>query len=619
MTPDSSALSESSLAMIKVMTDAAERERSLLDQALASEALTAHFQPVVHIETNAVVAHEGLIRSVLAGTALTPIDLLDLARARGRLADFELGAARCIVNQFAQTGVDGRLLINLSAHAILQAGVRPEDVIEALSVPGFDLSRVTIELTERDIVEDAAKLAHSLGYLRASGIRIALDDFGNGHSNFEMWNEIHPEVVKIDRYLINGLSRSAEKLAIVRALCTVAETLGADLVGEGVENPDDLRMLRELRIPYAQGFLIARPSAVPTVQVSRQYIDAVTDQEVVVPPRLSGPVTARPLKAEHLLIEAPAVSLAQNNDHVAAIFSMHERLHAIAVVDHGRPVGIINRRHFTERMAQPFARELFARKVCSTFMNEAPLLCDAEQSLQSMADILRGEDQRYLSDGFIITRGGMYLGLGTGESLVRRVTEIRVEAARYANPLTFLPGNLPVTEHIVRLLQTGRPFAAAYFDLDNFKPFNDQYGYFRGDEMIRLLASTLTGDLRQDADFVGHIGGDDFLVIFQGGDWASRCDDMRVRFNAMAGNLFDDIDRARGGIDSEDRHGHGSFFPIPTVAVGVACFVDAFPANTEAVASLAASAKRVAKYTGTGLHVLEHQQSPHVLSFPVNH
>jgi EAL domain-containing protein (putative c-di-GMP-specific phosphodiesterase class I) len=87
-----------------------------------------------------------------------------------------------------------------------------------------------------------------------------LDDFGNGHSNFEMWNEIHPEVVKIDRYLIHGLAKSAERLAIVRALCQVAETLGADLVGEGVEEADDLRMLRELGIPYAQGFLLGYPA-----------------------------------------------------------------------------------------------------------------------------------------------------------------------------------------------------------------------------------------------------------------------------------------------------------------------------------------------------------------------
>jgi diguanylate cyclase (GGDEF)-like protein len=595
------------------------REPSLIEQALAGEWLTAVFQPVIRVHTGEVVSYEGLIRSKMPHMDLTPPDLLDLARARGRLGEFELAAAHCVATQFVERGLRGRLLVNLSSQAVMQEGVRAEDVIKALSVPGLDLGRVTVEITERDIIDNPARLAHALGFLRALGMHVALDDFGNGHSNFEMWNEVHPEIVKIDRYLINGLAKSAEKLAIVRALCTVAETLGAELVGEGVEEEADLRMLRELGIPYAQGFLIARPSAEPAVEAPARVLAALSVKHVPVPPRPRGPVSGRPFTAAHMLIEAPTVAPSQSNDDVVDLFAAHPRLHAVAVVDNGFPIGIVNRRNFTERMAQPFARELFGRKACTSFMHAEPLLCDEDMPLQSMADILRGEDQRYLSDGFIITAAGRYLGLGTGEALVRRVTEIRVEAARYANPLTFLPGNLPVTEHIERLLQAGRPFAAAYFDLDNFKPFNDQYGYFRGDEMIRLLASTLTGDLRQDADFVGHIGGDDFLVIFQGGDWASRCDDMRVRFNAMAGNLFDDIDRARGGIDSEDRHGHRRFFPITTVAVGVACFVDAFPADAEAVASLAASAKRVAKNTGTGLHVVEHQQSPHVLSFPVNH
>jgi diguanylate cyclase (GGDEF)-like protein len=580
------------------------REPSLIEQALAGESLTAVFQPVMRVDTGEIVAHEGLIRSSLPHFNLTPPDLLDLARARGRLGEFELAAAHCVATHFAAKRLPGRLLVNLSAYAIVQDGVRAEDVIEALTVPGFDIGRVTIEVTERDIVDNPARLAHALGFLRARGVRVALDDFGNGHSNFEMWNEVHPEIVKIDRYLINGLAGSVERLAIVRALISVAETLGAELVGEGVEDEADLRMLRELGIPYAQGFLIARPSADSIVQAPANVIAALSLAHVPVPPRPRGPVSGRPFTAGHMLIDAPAVSPSQSNDDIVDLFAAQPRLHAVAVVDQGRPIGIVNRRSFTERMAQPFARELFGRKACTSFMHAEPLLCDEDMTLQSMADILRGEDQRYLSDGFIITSNGRYLGLGTGEALVRRVTEIRVEAARYANPLTFLPGNLPVTEHIARLLQAGRPFAAAYFDLDNFKPFNDQYGYFRGDEMIRLLASTLTGDLRQDADFVGHIGGDDFLVIFQGGDWAGRCDDMRVRFNALSGNLFDEIDRARGGIESEDRHGHRRFFPITTVAVGVACFVEAWPADAEVVASIAAAAKRVAKNSGTGLHVV---------------
>jgi GGDEF domain-containing protein len=221
-----------------------------------------------------------------------------------------------------------------------------------------------------------------------------------------------------------------------------------------------------------------------------------------------------------------------------------------------------------------------------------------------MADILRGQDQRYLSDGFVITREGFYLGLGTGESLVRRVTELRIEAARYANPLTFLPGNIPVTEHVARLLRAELPFTVAYVDLNHFKPFNDQYGYFRGDEMIRLLAGILTAHVNPRSDFVGHIGGDDFLLVLQSDDWEARCKEMVALFNQGARSLFAPEDIARQGIVGEDRHGNTQFFPLTTVAIGAVRVLPPFPGRPETLATLAARAKRHAKRAQVGFYLL---------------
>ncbi|MBB6189349.1 GGDEF domain-containing protein [Rhodanobacter sp. MP7CTX1] len=577
---------------------------SLLDQAIGHGGLTAVFQPLVRLDTLEVVAHEGLSRPASGPEGLTILDLLDLARAKGRLGEFELHAARVVCDAFSAQNGSGRLLINLSAQAILHGGLLPNEVVTALSASGLDLCRITIELTERDIVENPAELADAIGYLRARGVRVALDDFGNGHSNFQMWNEVHPEVVKIDRYLIDGLAHSAERLAIVQAICRVAETLGSDLVGEGVENPADLRMMRELGICYAQGFLLGRPSPTLTASVTAEALEAIREHALSVPPRPRGPVAHRPMHAGHLIIHAPTVTQAQSNDDVAAIFAREPSLHAIAVVDVGRPIGLINRRVFTEGLAQPFARELFGRKSCATFMHETPLLCDERQPVEGMADILRGEDQRYLTDGFVITQAGRYLGLGTGESLVRRVTEHRIEAARYANPLTFLPGNIPVTEHITRLLRGKRPFVAAYADLNDFKPFNDQYGYFRGDKMIRLLADILTAQVDPAQDFVGHIGGDDFLVLFQSEDWEQRCERVIAQFNERACALFDPQDLVRGGIDGEDRRGLAQFFPLTTIAIGAVRLKLPFPRRAETIATLAARAKRRAKRERLGLHVI---------------
>ncbi|HUV96036.1 MAG TPA: EAL domain-containing protein [Acidobacteriaceae bacterium] len=576
----------------------------LLDQGIGRGGLSAVFQPIFRLDTLDVVAYEGLSRPAVGPAGLTILDLLDLARAKGRLGEFELKAAQNICEAFSAKFGQGRLLINLSAHTIVQSGLRHAQIIAALSAPGLDLGRITIEITERDIVDDPVELVEAMKLLRARGVRVALDDFGNGQSNFQMWNEIRPDVVKLDRYLIHGLASSAERLAIVRALCQVAETLGADLVGEGVEDPADLRMMRDLGLKYAQGFLLGRPSPSLVVNVRDEAREAIRRQVVPVPPRPARPISHQSMHAGHLIIHAPTVTANQTNNDIAAVFSHYPELHAIAVVEEDRPIGLINRHRFNEDLAKPFMRELFGRKACTASMHAAPLICDEMQSVESMADILRGEDQRYLVDGFIITRAGRYLGLGTGEDLVRRVTELRIEAARHANPLTFLPGNIPVTEHIARLLRGRHPFVAAYADLNDFKPFNDRYGYFRGDGMIRLLADILTTQADTSLDFVGHIGGDDFLVLFQSDDWELRCTRVIEEFNARARALFDPVDAARGGIEGEDRRGFRQFFPLTRIAIGAVLVEPPFPRRPEHIAALAARAKQHAKRERLGLHVI---------------
>lgn len=588
-------------AVILSMESATRDRQSLLGRAFMPGELYPVYQPVVQLEDLKVVAHEGLMR--LRGPSCSPVELLDLARAQGRLGELESLAVRVVAQGYDYTAPDVHLLVNLSSKVILQHSVRPDDILRSLASSGADLGRFVIELTERDITEDVGRLAEAVGYLRASGIRVALDDFGNGHSNFEMWHEVCPELVKIDRYLIDGIANSAGKLAIVKALKAVAAATGADLIAEGIEREADLVVVRDLGIRFGQGYLLGRPVPQPVHDVPLDLADLIK-AKVPVLPHSRRYADNRRVNATHLLIQAPTLTIDVSNDDVALVFLEHADLHALPVVDDDqRVLGLVNRREFAERYARPYARELYGRRSCTAFMHEAPLVCDINQSLESMTSILLGEDQRYLGDGFVITEQGRYRGLGTGEALVRRVTEHRIEAARFANPLTFLPGNIPVTEHIGRLLDSNRSFVAAYCDLNHFKPFNDQYGYFRGDRMILLLAQTVLRNVESSVDFVGHIGGDDFIVLFQSDDWERRCHAIVDMFNEAALELFDAADVARGGLESEDRQGHRQFFPLSTLSIGATQIPTGTIALAEEVASLAAAAKRQAKRGNTGVYI----------------
>jgi diguanylate cyclase (GGDEF)-like protein len=183
-----------------------------------------------------------------------------------------------------------------------------------------------------------------------------------------------------------------------------------------------------------------------------------------------------------------------------------------------------------------------------------------------------------------------------------------VEAARHANPLTFLPGNVPTSQHLQRLLQRGGGFVACYADLNHFKPFNDHYGYWKGDEMIRLMARVAQKHCDKRKDFLGHIGGDDFVMLLQSSDWHQRCTRMVEEFSQGAIQLFDPEDRLRGGIMAEDRYGVERFFPCTTVSIGVVRVEVGMFKRAEDVANAAAVAKSRAKSEGAGVWVQAQQQ-----------
>jgi diguanylate cyclase (GGDEF)-like protein len=106
---------------------------------------------------------------------------------------------------------------------------------------------------------------------------------------------------------------------------------------------------------------------------------------------------------------------------------------------------------------------------------------------------------------------------------MQEIARLQIRTAIYSNPLTLLPGSVPLDEHMQRLLDAGAPFAVAYCDLDNFKAYNDVYGYRRGDEVIRFCAEVLTKACIPGRDFLGHIGGDDFIIVFQNPEWEHVC------------------------------------------------------------------------------------------------
>lgn len=159
--------------------------------------------------------------------------------------------------------------------------------------------------------------------------------------------------------------------------------------------------------------------------------------------------------------------------------------------------------------------------------------------------------------------------------LVARVSAVlrRTQAARDLSPLTGLPGNFRITREIEQRIQEDRPFALVHGDLDNFKAFNDHYGFMRGDEVIRFCGNCLTNaavTLGIEDPFVGHIGGDDFVAIIPAGMAEAYCKEVVERFDDGILDLYDTADALRGYIEVIDRRGERYAFPVVSLSLGVA-------------------------------------------------
>lgn len=580
------------------------REFLSVRELLQHGALNMVFQPIVSLADAQVHAHEALVRGPDGSRFFSPDALLQGAAMEGCLFEFELTCVQLALQRWHDRGQSGRLFVNLSASALAFAmrsrGV--DALLEFLQACKVLPRNLVLEITEHERVQDMDAFSTVVQHVHAAGVGIALDDFGDGRSSLRLWSQIKPEVVKIDKYFTRDISTHADKLRTVQAIQLLAETFDSTLVAEGIETADDLRALRDLGIQLGQGYFLGRPLAQPLSVANGDTRQVLQDAHLAVLPTRTR-ANARGTLRRVSVMEAPTLGLASTNDEVARVFEQAPHTHALAVVEDGKPVGLINRVAFINEYAKLYYREVAGRKPCTPHINFQPRVVERSHRIDEVVGILTSDDQRYLSDGFIVTENGRYAGLGTGEQLVRSVTESRIEAARHANPLTFLPGNVPTSQHLQRLLRRGGGFVACYADLNHFKPFNDHYGYWRGDEMIRLMARIAQEHCDRRKDFLGHIGGDDFVMLFQSADWHARCTHMVEKFCAAAAQLFEAEDRQRGGIYAEDRFGVERFFPCTTVSIGVVCVEPGVFRRAEDVANAAAVAKGRAKTSGAGVWV----------------
>jgi diguanylate cyclase (GGDEF)-like protein len=582
---------------------------SRLNEILHQRQLSALFQPIINMQRGELVGYEGLIRGPSDSPLHSPMNLFKVARANNLGVEVEHMCRRVVLERFAELNLPGKLFLNVSPEILLQPRARHGETLGYIHEVGINPERVIIELTENQPTYDYDLLREAVMHYRGMGFQIAIDDLGEGFSSLRLWSELRPEYVKIDMHFVQGINHDPVKLQFVRSIQEIAEESGTVVIAEGIETQNELLLIRDLRIAYGQGYHIARPHPNPATELPAEVAKILNRNGVAVYPHKSA-FEHNIVTALKLLRIVPTATPDMSNTQVYEMFSSNPELQIIPVVEDGMPLGLISRHDLIDRFARLYSRDLYGKKPCTSFMYARPLITDKDTRLQDLSQIIVEADHHHLSNGFIITDQGRYLGMGTGHDLMREITQMQINAARYANPLTLLPGNVPINEHIERLLGNGTHFSACYVDLDHFKPFNDVYGYRKGDDVIQLTGRILATHCDPNRDFIGHIGGDDFIVLFQNEDWEVRCRTMLEAFAAAMPAHYSIEDSERGGYVSEDRRGKKVFHPLVTLSLGVVRVDPGQYVSHHQIASATSEAKKQAKkIPGNSLFIERRQGS----------
>lgn len=583
---------------------------SALSSILAQSGLHSLFQPIVCLSERRILGYEALSRGPSSSPLHSPINLFAVARHAGRLTELEVACRESACRRFSQQQLEGKLFLNVSPESLLEPQYQSGRTLKLLQSLGIPPSRVVIELTEQTPTDDFQLLFNALHHYRDMGFSIALDDLGAGYSSLRLWSELRPDYVKIDRHFIDGIHQDAVKREFVGSILQIAKASRAKVIAEGIELAEELAVLTEMGVDLVQGYLLCRPQEQPPRDATAMLPSATHSGAVVLGE------DGRDLSA--LLNEQPAVSGDTATLEVLALFRRQANLNSLAVLDHAqRPCGIVHRHSLSDALLKPFATDLYARKPISRLMNEDFLAVELNQSLQKVSRLLTSRARQRIEEDFIITQNGRYLGLGRVIDVLKLITEQKLQQARYANPLTLLPGNVPIQQCLTRLLQQQREAAICYVDIDSFKPFNDIYGYAKGDEVLLSLAQCLSERVDPSRDFVGHIGGDDFMLVLGSKDWEQRLNVLLDDFQNACRRFYRTEHLEAGCFIAHNRLGLRQEFPLLSLSIGVVQLHAHTCAQLDAgqLADLASQAKHHAKdVPGHSLYLIDTALAPQACS-----
>jgi len=561
------------------------------------------FQPIVNSATGQCFGYEALLRNHEGLGYPTAQDLFDACHQSDILEEAQVSLWDKAVSRFAALpeGQGARLFLNMDPRSLALDASMPSRIRGLLQFYGLQESAVTLEVAGAPLTEHPGERLAEVDWVtpfKRIGCKLALDRFGGSEAGAWLLHRAEPDFVKIDRFFIQGVASDARKKLLLSQMVSIAHLLGILVVAVGVETEREFMVCREVGCDLMQGYLVAEPSlSLETLPARFPYVEELSQRD------------RRHKTSDQKIIldqmeDIPALPVQSEIMQVFERLRDDTRQTFVPIIDQlGQPLGIVREASVKSIAYSPFGKALISNKGLGRKLRDFIVRCpiaDLHTPVENIMSIYSGDEQ---AEGIMLVDQMRYVGFLSARSIIRVINEKNLAQARDQNPLSKLPGNALINDFVNQsLAETGQRFVFVYVDFDNFKPFNDKYGFRLGDRAILLFAELMRKHWPGDR-FLGHIGGDDFFVGIKGLSLAEAEAEVSAaleEFRSNAESFYDAEARERGNITALDREGNPKTFPLLSASAAlVEVPLGHEAASVDDVSAVIAKIKKPAKLSPT--------------------
>ena len=528
------------------------------------------FQPIIYAQSGKLYAVEALLRNVQDIPNITTIDdLFDLVFSNDYLYEFDLLLREKAIKKFANINIPNlKLFYNLDNRIIYNKNYSSGNTQKILTKYNLSKDKIIFELSEKGTSIEQNALSTMLQRYKQSGYSIAIDDFGIGVSGLKLLYFSEANIIKIDRFFISNIDQDSKKKLFCSSIIDMAHIMGMQVIAEGVETQKEFYTCKDIGADFIQGFLVQKPTKnineiLPIYNDISNLIldDKREDQNKFIDEQFIDKI--EPLPANSSLYDI-ILHFKKNTEH-----------NFVPIIDEFRYfLGIIYESDIKKISYSQYGLSLAQNQNFSTTLLKylkPALSVEMAWGIDKILEMYNLNFQNSL--GIFITNSDKYLGFINLNSLLTMSYKRNIEIATNQSPLTKLPGNNQIEKFIAnsfRNIQINTTHII-YFDFNDFKPFNDIYGFRQGDRAILIFSELLQKRYPKNS-FIAHIGGDDFFVgltDFTFEDVFELTLDIQNEFKYSAKNLYSNEDKELGYIVSKDRFGTTRNFNLLSVSCAI--------------------------------------------------